>query len=110
MSPKRQSHPPTEIIIVPNLSKAQAERGIPAITAIRNLIESAAPPAGVDLPAWSKIRESILSQLDNQLRHAQLKLGRADAPRPQRPSRPSGGGGDRPRRDGPGRPPRSNRY
>jgi hypothetical protein len=103
---------------VPNLSKAQAERGIPAITAMRNLVESAGPPAGVDLPAWSKIRESILSQLENQMRHAQLKLGRADQPppprSPQRPSRPGpqSGGGDRgPRRDlgGPGRP-RANRY
>ena len=97
---------------MPNLSKAQAERGIPAITAMRNFIESAPPPAGVDLPAWSKIRESILSQLENQLRHAQMKLGRAEPPRGQRPPRsgpPGGQGGDRPPRRDSGRP-RSNRY
>jgi hypothetical protein len=99
---------------VPNLSKAQAERGIPAITAMRNLVESAPPPAGVDLPAWSKIRESILSQLENQMRHAQLKLGRADAPPRPRP-RAAGGDRDRgprsddrgPRRDLGNRGPRS---
>jgi hypothetical protein len=69
---------------------------------MRNLIESAVPAAGVDLTAWSKIRESILSQLDNQLRHAQMKLGRAEAPRPR--PRQQGGQERSPRRDfGPGR-------
>ena len=75
---------------VPNLSKAQAERAIPGIAAMRNIIESAAPPADVDLKAWSKIRESMLSQLDNQLRHAQIKLGRAERTLRQRPSQQGG--------------------
>lgn len=106
---------------MPNMSKAQAERAIPALTAMRNLVEGAPPPQAVELQAWSKIRESMLSQLDNQLRHAQAKLGRADDPRPKlRPrSGPSqdrgghGGGGygrDRgPRDSGPSRP-RPNRF
>jgi hypothetical protein len=78
---------------------------------MRNLIEQAPPPAGVDLPAWSKIRESILSQLENQMRHAQLKLGRAEMPPRPRPSRGQGGSRDRddrgPRRDFGNRGPRS---
>jgi len=74
------------------MSKAQAERAIPALQAMRNLVEGAPPPQATDLQAWGKVRESILSQLDNQLRHAQMKLGRAET-RPSRPPRQQGGTG-----------------
>jgi hypothetical protein len=101
------------------MSKAQAERAVPALQAMRNLVEGAPPPQAVELQAWSRTRESILSQLDNQLRHAQAKLGRAEMPRTRPPRSNDRSGGpsrgpshDRPRgnRDsGPGRP-RPNRF
>src|SRR4029077_1189962 len=77
---------------VPNMSKAQAERAVPALQAMRNLIESAPPPQAVELQSWSRTRESILSQLDNQLRHAQAKLARGDEQPRARPMRPRPGG------------------
>ena len=101
---------------VPNMSKAQAERAVPALQAMRNLIEGAPPPQAVELEAWSRTRESMLSQLDNQLRHAQAKLGRAELPRSRPAARPRTGGGphDRPRTGGGGNRdsgrPRPNRY